>query len=520
MKLVLPLLLLISAPVHAQAPGVWALQGGTVHRVSGPPIENGTVLIRGGLIEAVGPSVRIPPEATVIDVAGQHVYPGLIDAHSTLLISEPEASKGPTDGSGMAPPETSAATRVRDFIDWTRRDDVDAARASGITTIRASAKGRIFDGATPLVNLGEGTLEANVLKDEAAQQISFVPRSDRAYPGSLMGVIAHIRQTVLDARHQTVATSRYRTTPQGRQRPVQRDELRALTRAIDGRVPIVMVADTKAAIERALTLARELELQPIISGAVDAWASAERLGAGSVPVIVTTSFPKGPTRYSSEEPLRLLRRRVRAPEGPAELQRHGVRFAFGTHGASSSTLLTGARAAVRAGLSPEDALTALTLSPARMFGVERQLGSLEPGKIANVIVTDKPLLERDVRVVQILIDGQLLPEPTRKAEADPAAAAEGTWTIRVDTESGELTFNVTFSGEGEALTGTWTGREDSGDLSSVRASGSSIEFVLTTADRLTGDTSDWRFDGTIEGDRMEGTVSISAGVFRFEGRRH
>lgn len=523
MKLLFPLVLLVAAPLYSQAPGIWAFKGGTVHTVSGPTIEGGTVVVRRGLIESVGANVSIPAEATVIDVSGMHVYPGLIDAHSTLLINEPKSEGPPRDGSGEAPPLTSAATRVATLIDWTRAADIEKARRAGITTLRVSPRSRVFDGLTPLVNLGEGPLEQNIVDGDVAQQVSFVPRTDSAWPVSLMGVVAHIRQTFLDARHQRDAVRIYESDPSGRLRPTRREELSSLAPVIAGEMPLIMTADTSAMIDRALTLARELEVRPIISGAVDAWDMADELRTARVPVILTADTPAAVKDAKEDEPLRLLRRRVHAPEGAAALQRRDVAFAWGTHGAAPDRFLPAVRAAVKAGLAESEAVEALTLSAARILGVERQLGSIERGKVANLIVTDLPLLNDEMQIEHMLVDGRPinLPEAEKdESEEDDQSPYAGSWAIRVDVEAEELEFQVTLRGDADSLEGSWSGREESGELAGVGVTEEGLEFVLSTSDRVTGDTTDWRFEAVVDGDTMTGTATTATGTYQIRGTRN
>lgn len=514
-------LLAASIPAAAQT-GVWAYTGGTVHPVSGPPIENGTVIIRGGLIDAVGARVAIPPEATTVDVTGLHVYPGLFDAHARVLVKEPEKSKGPLDGSGIAPPETDASTRVLSMLDWSGGNEArESAYAAGITTARLSLRSRVFDGATPVVNFGSGPLERNVVRDVAAQQISFEPRNDGAYPVSLMGVMAYVRQTLMDAAWQAEALRAYDANPRGQNRPQRRRDLDELLPALQGKLPLVLVADNAQMIDRALRLARENGVaRPIISGAIDAWQVAPSLDSRNVSMILSTSYPAAPAEGAAEEPLRLLRRRANAPAAPAELAKRKVRFAFGSHGTKPADFLGGVRRAVRAGLAPEAALRALTLAPAEMFGLDRQLGSLERGKIANVIVTSLPLFEENVELRHVVIDGVPMPLPKKKEEkTDAVSPAAGRWNVSVDTASRQLTFMITIEGSGSDLRGSWSGDAGSGELSSVTLEGETLSFTLTAADQTTGDTSDWKFSGTLAGDSIAGTVSIESAAFRFEGRR-
>ena len=212
-------LLAMAAPLLADAPGVYAIAGGTVHPVSGAEIANGVVVIRDGLIEAVGANVPIPADATVIDAKGKHVYPGLIDAQTSLgFPSGTPRARG--RGAGARPqsaateqlPETSpafVAMREAKLSD----DDVDAKRATGVTTILTAPSFGIFSGQSVLLDLGGGTMEQRVVRGSAAQQISFNPRSAWTYPDSLMGVISYIRQSLFDAQQSAAAHAIYDKNP-------------------------------------------------------------------------------------------------------------------------------------------------------------------------------------------------------------------------------------------------------------------------------------------------------------------
>src|SRR5688500_14809797 len=183
-RFVAVLLFLVASTIGADAPGVYAITGGTVHPVSGPAIPNGVVVIREGLIEAVGANVTIPPDATTIDVAGAHVYPGLIDAQTSLGFAAParRTGGGPGGGGGGAaarteqtPDPTPDALAIRNAR--ISDDDASARRAIGVTTVLTAPATGVFNGQSVVVNLGEGPIESRVIKNPAAMQISFTPRS-------------------------------------------------------------------------------------------------------------------------------------------------------------------------------------------------------------------------------------------------------------------------------------------------------------------------------------------------------
>ena len=208
-------LCLLALPLSADAPGVYAITGGTVHPVSGAAIPNGVVIIRGGLIEAVGANLPIPVDATVIDAKGGHVYPGLIDAGTSLGFASAAPRRRGFGGGGGAqqaqtpPPAepTAASLAVRDVK--LSDDDIESKRATGVTTILTVPASGIFNGQSVIFNLGEGSLESRVIRTPATQQISFNPRPAWTFPDSLMGVIAYVKQSLLDAQQNAAALAIY-----------------------------------------------------------------------------------------------------------------------------------------------------------------------------------------------------------------------------------------------------------------------------------------------------------------------
>src|SRR5947209_8395345 len=213
-------LLFLAASALADAPGVYAIMGGTIHPVSGPEITNGAVIIRDGLIESVGYAQAIPLDATIIDVKGAHIYPGLIDAQTSLGFPSATATRRRGGGAGArtaapeALPETGpsfVAFREAKLSD----DDIDAKRATGVTTIVTAPAFGIFNGQSVALNLGGGTMESRVIRNPVSQQISFNPRPAWTYPDSLMGVISYIRQTFMDTQQYSAARAIYDKNPAG-----------------------------------------------------------------------------------------------------------------------------------------------------------------------------------------------------------------------------------------------------------------------------------------------------------------
>lgn len=507
---VLLVLLLLPATLHGDAPGVWAITGGTVHPVSGAPIPDGVVVIRGGLIEAVGAGVVVPADAMVVDAAGKHVYPGLIDAHTSFGFTAGKAGD-PDPG-----PDALALRTVK-----LAEDEEASRRAAGVTTIVAVPSSGIFNGQSVMLNLGEAPLETRVVKSPAAQHIAFNTKPTWTFPDSLMGVIAHIRQQFLDAQHHHAAHEIYDRSPAGLRRPAESPALEALGPALRREIPVVFLADSEPMMWRALALAREFSLRPILAGGRQGWRMADDLR--DVPVLVSVRWPVAPTDKEDreEQPLRLIRERQLAPTTPAELARRRATFALVSGAGKAGDFLPGIRKAMENGLSAEDALRATTIAPATIFGVQRQLGTLERGKIANVVVADGPLFAEKTRVVRVFVDGRDARLP--REDAAPAGAStspiDGTWAITIRAPEGNLAMQITLRAEDGRLTGSWSGDRGSGEVRSGTFGEGRFEFTIAAPAQNEAETTDWVFAGTVDGDTMSGSVTTTLGKFEFSGSR-
>ncbi|HET8774968.1 MAG TPA: amidohydrolase family protein [Thermoanaerobaculia bacterium] len=511
--------LLVPVLARADAPGVYAVTGGTVHPVSGAPVANGTVVIRNGLIEAVGANVAIPADATVIDAAGSHVYPGLIDAQTSLGFATPSSRRGPgaerTERPEDPTPDFLAIRNVK-----LSDEDADARRAIGVTTIVTAPSNGIFNGQSAVVNLGSGPIESRVIKSPAALQISFNTRPTWTYPDSLMGVMSFLRQTFLDAQQHVAATAIYARSPSGLARPQENPGLDALRPVLNRELPVVFVADSDLMVRRAMTLAREWNVQYVLSGVRQGYAMPAELKG--VPVLVSVKWPAAPADKDDreEQPLRVIRDRQLAPTTPAVLAKNGVAFALVSGAGKTGDFLPGIRKAIENGLSAEDALRATTLAPAKIFGIDRQLGTLERGKIANLVVSDKPLFEKEAKVKRVFVDGReiRLPAEDKKEGASAASAIDGTWSLTVRSPQGNVAIQGTLRAEDGRVTGTFSGDRGSGEIRNGTLDGTGFEFTIS-ANAPDAEASDWVFRGTLDGDSMSGTVATTLGNFEFTGSR-
>jgi imidazolonepropionase-like amidohydrolase len=452
MKRVLALFTLVSIATlvgRADAPYIYAIRGARIVAVASAPIEEGTVVIRRGTIESVGPSVAVPPDAQVIEGKGLTVYPGLIDLGNTRAADQP-APQTPQNMSTTAELERWKRAQIlrpqARAADAVKVDDAELTRlaAAGVTSVLALPAGDVVAGHSALVNVAAppdepqiGNVVAErrglvVVKTPVALHVSFPNRprvGGNAYPQSLMGVIAFVRQAFADAQHYQAARDQ-RDAQRGQRDPqwvaFQNDPaLEAMQPAIARKVPVAFEANQAREILRALKLARELELDPIVTGAREAAEVAGDLKSRNVRVVYSLNYPQRPRALApdADESIETLRERANAPKAPGELAKAGVAFAFASAGLNDpKDFVRNAAKAIKAGLSADAALRALTIGAAGIAGVSDRLGSIEKGKIANLIVTDGDLFDEKTKVTRVFVEGRPV---SIEAPAAPAGRGRG-----------------------------------------------------------------------------------------------
>lgn len=416
----------LAVGASADAPHVYAITGARIVPVSGDAIASGTIVIRNGLIDAVGAGINAPADALVVDGKGLTVYPGLIDMGSAAGLPTPANRQPPADArtteeierwkrDQIFTPATRAADQVTESPALARLANV------GITSVLSTPPGVIVKGQSALVNVtapiddppignvGDYRRGIQVVRTPVALHVEFGNAGGGGYPASLLGVIAFVRQSFIDARHQhLVAQHAAKSTAI---RPPYDPALEALQPALEGRLPVVFEADAGREILRALDMAQEFKLNPVISSAREADDVTAELKARNVPVIYNLNFPVRSRMLppDADESLAVLRARANAPKVPAALQKAGITFAFsGTGLREPRDFVRNAARTVRAGLSADAALRALTLDAAKIAGAESRLGSIDKGKIANLVITDGDLFEERTEVKHVFVDGRML----------------------------------------------------------------------------------------------------------------
>jgi imidazolonepropionase-like amidohydrolase len=457
--------------------GVHALVGGRVVVKPGETIEDATVVIRDGIIKSVGKEVSVPADARVWDMKGLTIYAGFIDAYMPVAASEPPAAAPAVESSIF---ETFTAGRVSFFGVPGQRTDrgapgpgyeiaritpehraVNAYSPNGktLTPLRelgftagivAPANG-IIRGSSALVALVEDNPNRIILKPDVFQHVSLEPRGEeeRAYPASHMGVIATVRQSFFDAEHYALDQADYTKRPGVRARPEFNLSLEALAPAASGRMPVMIEPGSALMVDRAARIASELKLSLALVASGQEWRRPDLMKGIGATFVVPLNFPALPRLPGEEDwhdvSLDQLRAWDWAAENPALLRQHGREVALTTYGLSDKKAFRkNLKLALERGLSEDDALAALTTVPAKLCGVEKQLGTIEAGKIANLtVVEDKGYFDPESRVRDVWIDGRHFhtadaKEPPKEPKKDDAADAEKTAKAKADKEKKEV----------------------------------------------------------------------------------
>jgi imidazolonepropionase-like amidohydrolase len=478
-------------------PGVHAFTNARIVVAPGRVLERATLVVRNGLIEAVGANVSPPPDARVWDMNGRTLYPGFIDAHADLGI----AQAPPQDGRDAGPVHWNPQVRAyfsaaADFRD--SEDRRSALRAQGFTTANAVPKFGIFRGRTAVVSLGDGTASERVLRPDVAQSVAF--RGSRelgmTYPNSPMGVIALMRQTLLDADWYIRAWDTHRRAPQRVPQPETNIALASLNDVVRGNEPVIFEATSELDVLRARALTEEFPISAWLRGSGEEYRILDVLAGTKTPLILPLNFPEAPKVESPEAALDVeldvLRHWYLAPENPARVAAAGLQFALTTDGlAKTDAFLDNLRTAVARGLARDVALAALTVNPARLLGIEAREGTLERGKLANIVVVDGDLFADGATIRDVWVHG-------RRYVVNPDAAVDprGEWRI-TSSEQPRLNGTLKVGGTLSRLSGSVTINGQTVDVSSVTAA--------TEAGRI-----QVAFPGSAIG--MEGVVQLSASI--------
>jgi len=506
--------------LRQNTPNVHALTNARIVVAPGRVLEKATLVVRGNVIEAVGATITPPADAKAWDLKGQTIYPGLIEMYSSYGLPQParpaqdqggppapsseEKNKGAAHWNSSAHPERMA---IEDFA--YNKDAAEKLRGLGFTVAVSAPMQGIFRGNSAVVLLGEGETNDLALNNNFAQHLSFNRGGGDGYPNSLMGSIALIRQTFLDAKWYADAQANYARASTGQKRPEMNEALAALALAGSAKQAVIFEVEDELNALRAAKIAKEFGLQMILRGSGREYRRLDAVKTTALPIILPVNFPDAPNVATPEDEVDVslddLKHWDTAPENPARVQKAAITFALTTATLKDAgDFSTKVRSSIQRGLTFDAALAALTTTPAKLLGMENRLGTLEVGKLANFVIVDGELFAEKTKIRETWIDGkryEIKPAP----EVEPRSTWDFSMNLGAVTENGKLEI----SGEIESLSGKVT-------LKGKTVSATTTTFLgrrLTIA--FSGDSLGYkdliRMSGVIEESNLAGNGQLGDG---------
>lgn len=533
----------------------YAVENAHVIQAPGQVIENATVVVRDGLIEAVGPNVEVPYDAQRIEGDSLYIYAGFIDGLSHAGVNMPESENEssnevedrgnpPFDEAGIQPDRS-----VHSVLD-PEESDLESLREVGFTTAHVVPEGDMLPGTGAYVLLGGDSPSDMVLEEDETQFAQISGASGFVYPATDMAVIAQFRQLMREAERRQSLESEYTASPTGQPRPPRDPVHSALFPVVEGEQPMAFYADEAVGIHRVVALHEELNFPLMLAGLKDGFRTLETLQETEGPLFLTLDLPDEPesptpddttVADTTENPeahydpnfrtvsheevdaesnnlqLRHALEREKYLEAAATLHNAGLDFGFSTREADAGDIRANLRMMIEHGLPEETALSALTVRPARLLGLTDRLGTVEEGKIANLIVTDGPYFDEDTEVNHVFVGGRPYDYTSDAEEGEisgDVSQVVGTWTYTLETPGGEVSGTLTFEGDESGLEGTISAQEEEQDLESISFDGSRLTFTVPSTQGPS-----FKVSVTIEGDTFEGTATAQGQSFSMTGER-
>lgn len=529
----------------------------------GQIISGGTVIIQDGLILAAGKEVAIPAHARKIKADSMFVYAGFIEGLSQSGIPRPEAASSAagarTPGQGQQRPRVSDPwnptyeeagitpyVRVRDVF---KADDksIEEMRKLGFTAAQVFPIGKMLPGQASLISLGTGkNADELLLKENTGLIASFSPASG-AFPSTIIGVISRLRELYKNAARLQEYQKNYNANPLSVNRPVADKCLEAFFPVLDGKVPLIFQAPDMKSVYRVQSLKNELKFGLHFADLKEGSYVADLLKAEAKPIIISLDLPKAaeekkPATDSSktivvkDAEMEALKARtaeeMKRLEGQAsKLAALGLPFSFSTVGVKATDIKETIRRMIKAGLTEDQALAALTTTPAAQLGVSNRFGTVEKGRAANLVVSDKSYFDEKSSVRYVFIDGKMFEyegKPAPKAGGNTNAAGKGAeapkvagkWSYTIKAPGMNSEGVLTFKGSGNDLTGEWTSSQVPGSnpISNVSVDGNKLSFSSNISMGSRQVTLD--FNLVIDGNSLSGTVGVGTfGTFDVSGAK-
>lgn len=513
--------------------GTIAIKNATITTAPGKTIQNGTILIKNGLIEAVGTNITIPKEAQVISADSLFIYPGFIDGASTAGVGKAPEPEKPSDYNPANPPDDIAGiTPWRNVIDIydNKNNQINDWRKSGFTIAQLIPEGGMMPGKTAIVLFGNPS-STNILSQNSALVVKFQAArgGGRIYPGTPLGIMAKFRDVYKNAelasRHGKLFASN-----NGLNRPEINKTYEAMYPVVDKNIPVLFEANDDIEIRRALSLQKENGFRLILSGVSSVEKVTNEIKAANAQVLLSMKLPDDKVTKAKMEELseEMQARTKRVQEAyqstlkqAAFLEAAGIPFGFTSMGAKSGDTFKNLRLMVENGLTENGALAALTINNANILGIQKFAGTLEKGKSANMVILTAPLLDEETQVKHVVADGFMFDYEIKEKKngngekngTNGAVAIDGFWEYTSDTPAGSSSGTLEIKKEGDSYKGTITydnpagGGQASSEMKNISLSGSNLTFSFDVA--AGGMSLVVNVSGEVSGDQISGNLSLA-----------
>jgi imidazolonepropionase-like amidohydrolase len=531
----------------------YAITNVNIIQAPGRKVDMGTLVIKNGLIQAVGKNVPIPPEAIVIKADSMYVYAGFIDGLSRVGITKPkeESNRERPKDPGNPPPDRAGITPQNDVRNFINPEDksIEDLRSVGFTTAQVVPYGGMFPGSASIILLGGKSADDMVIATRTSLY-SELTSAERMYPATIIGVMAKWRELYRQAALNKSYETSYASNRNGIERAAPDRISEAFYPVIDKRIPVLFKAEKILDISRVSTLQSELGFTLTIAEVKEGWDVINKLKAAKAKVFLSVDLPEEKKKEEKKEEKKGDKKeevKAEKPKTAADLekealenrknefiakyaaqaatyQKAGITFGFSTMSAKTKDIPANLRRMIAAGITEDQALAALTTTPAQLLGLSDRLGSIDNGKMANLVITDKSYFNEKSKVRYVFVDGVLYKQEVKEEKkgdkTGKAADAAGTWSYTAETPQGSNAGKIKIKKDGESLSGTITNSfsDKEHEMKDVVLSGTQLSFYYSTD--VGGNTLKIEISVAIDGNSFEGTMTAGRfGSFPVKGTR-
>lgn len=514
----------------------YVIQNVNIVQAPGRVIPFGTILIENGLIKAVGTNVKIPTNAQVVEADSMYVYAGFIDGLTHAGVPSEEPQRVPDDVLAMAPPYKWAGItpeiNVYDVFD-SEDKSISQLREAGVTIAQVVPKGGMLAGQGALILTREGEKSTLFYKTNTTIFAS-LNGARGVFPATTIGVMAKMRDLYKNASQAASHLDNYRSNPAGLERPDYDPVFNALIPVTRKNQTLTYDVEDDLDAHRVLTLKKELGFNLVFANGESMWNAIPQIKASGAGVFLSVKLPKEFSKDTSREiktdfDRELDELETRKEEAykmhaaqAAKFHSAGISFGLSSMNGKPGDIKSTVRTMIEYGLPEEAALAALTVNPARILGITSSAGTVDAGKLANLVVSTGPYFEESSKIKYVFVDGEMFEYDTKekKKGTGDATVVLGTWEYEASDQDGSSGGILVFEQSGSEITGSMTNDQVPvpGEVSDVSLDGSELSFTIVFS--VQGETMEINATVTIDGDSFSGELIAPFGSILITGTKN